>query len=86
MRSSSDRAAIEITSAVPHDVTQGAAPEKRTLAVSRAMLLGYTGFMVGPPLLGLVSDSFGLRAAFALAALSVVAVPLILVPRMARAR
>jgi MFS family permease len=64
---------------------QAADPGRRTLAVSRAMLLGYMGFVVGPPLLGLVSDSFGLRAAFGLAALSVVAVPLLLLPRMRRA-
>jgi MFS family permease len=64
---------------------QGAEPERRTLAVSRAMLFGYLGFVVGPPLLGLVSDGFGLRAAFAVAALSVILVPLVLLPRMARA-
>jgi MFS family permease len=64
---------------------QGADPARRTLAVSRAMLLGYMGFVVGPPLLGFVSDGFGLRAAFGLAALSVLAVPLVLLPRMARA-
>ncbi len=64
---------------------QAADPERRTLAVSRAMLLGYMGFVVGPPLLGLVSDSFGLRAAFGLAALSVAAIPLVLLPRMQRA-
>jgi len=64
---------------------QAAKPERRTLAVSRAMLLGYMGFVVGPPMLGLVSDSFGLRAAFGLAALSVAAIPMILLPRMKRA-
>jgi MFS family permease len=64
---------------------QAANPERRTRAVSRAMLLGYMGFVVGPPLLGLVSDSFGLRAAFGLAAVSVVAIPLVLLPRMQRA-
>jgi MFS family permease len=64
---------------------QAAEPERRTLAVSRAMLFGYTGFVVGPPLLGLVSDSLGLRAAFGVAALSVLLVPLVLLPRMARA-
>jgi predicted MFS family arabinose efflux permease len=64
---------------------QAADPARRTLAVSRAMLLGYMGFVVGPPLLGLVSDSFGLRAAFGLAALSVLLVPLVLLPRMQRA-
>jgi MFS family permease len=63
---------------------QAADPARRTLAVSRAMLLGYMGFVVGPPLLGLVSDSFGLRAAFGLAALSVLAVPLVLLPHAAR--
>jgi hypothetical protein len=37
---------------------QAADPARRTLAVSRAMLLGYMGFVVGPPLLGLVSGQF----------------------------
>jgi MFS family permease len=64
---------------------QAAEPERRTLAVSRAMLFGYMGFVFGPPLLGLVSDSFGLRAAFGAAALSVLLVPLVLLPRMRRA-
>lgn len=63
---------------------QAAEPEKRTLAVSRAMLLGYLGFVVGPPLLGAVSDGFGLRASFGLAALAVLAVPFVLLPRLRR--
>lgn len=63
---------------------QAADPGRRTMAVSRAMLLGYMGFVIGPPLLGVVSDGFGLRAAFAVAALAVIAVPLILLPRMRR--
>lgn len=63
---------------------QTAAPQARTLAVSRAAMIGYFGFFIGPPLMGLLSEAFGLRAAFGIGALLVLAVPLILVPRMRR--
>lgn len=37
----------------------------RTLAISRAAALGFTGFFVAPALMGLTSQVFGLRVAFA---------------------
>lgn len=59
-------------------------PAARARAVARATLLGYFGYFFGPPMLGLIAGSFGLRAAFIFAALMLMAV-LALAPLMARA-
>jgi len=61
---------------------QTARPEARTHAVSRAAMIGYFGFFIGPPLMGFLSEAFGLRAAFGIGAAMILAIPLILVPRM----
>jgi MFS family permease len=61
---------------------QMARPEARTLAVSRAAMIGYFGFFIGPPLMGFLSEVLGLRAAFGIGAAMILAIPLILVPRM----
>ncbi len=45
-----------------------AEPAARARAVARATMLGYAGYFVGPPTLGIVAGSFGLRAAFVFAA------------------
>ena len=45
-------------------VGQMSAPEARARAVARATLLGYFGYFVGPPLLGVIAGTFGLRFAF----------------------
>lgn len=42
--------------------------EVRGRAIARATVLGYLGYFLGPPLLGLVADLAGLRLAFALVA------------------
>jgi MFS family permease len=60
-----------------------AAPEARARAVARATMLGYLGYFVGPPVLGLIASALGLRAAFGFAALSLVGV-LVLVRLLAR--
>lgn len=39
-------------------------PKARLAAISRASVLGYGAFFVGPPLMGYTSEIFGLRAAF----------------------
>ena len=49
-------------------VGQLSEPEARARAVARATLLGYFGYFVGPPLLGVIAGSFGLRFAFVWAA------------------
>ncbi len=61
---------------------QGADPSRRTLAVSRAAMIGYFGFFIGPPLMGLMSEAFGLRVAFGLGAVMVLIIPVLLLPRM----
>ena len=60
-----------------------APPEDRARAVARATLLGYFGYFFGPPALGFIAGSFGLRAAFVFAAMMLLAV-LILAPLMAK--
>ncbi len=50
-------------------VGRTAAPEARARAVARATLLGYFGYFIGPPTLGLIAGTFGLRMSFAFAAL-----------------
>ena len=60
-------------------------PQARARAVARATLLGYFGYFFGPPTLGLIAGSFGLRMAFVFAAVMLLAV-LALALAMARAR
>lgn len=62
-----------------------AQPEARARAVARATLLGYFGYFFGPPMLGLIAGTFGLRMAFVFAACMLVVV-LVLAPIMARRR
>ena len=66
-------------------VGQLSPPEARARAVARATLLGYFGYFFGPPLLGLIAGSFGLRAAFLWAA-CLVGVIFLLAPLLARQR
>lgn len=66
-------------------VGQMSAPEARARAVARATLLGYFGYFFGPPLLGLIAGTFGLRMAFVFAACLVGAI-FLLAPLMARQR
>ena len=66
-------------------VGQLSQPKVRARAVARATMLGYFGYFVGPPLLGLIAGSFGLRMAFVFAALLVGAV-FLLTPLLARQR
>lgn len=58
-------------------------PAARARAVARATLLGYFGYFFGPPMLGVIAGSFGLRYAFVFAAIMLLAV-LALAPLMAR--
>ncbi len=66
-------------------VGQRSAPEARARAIARATLLGYFGYFVGPPLLGLIAGTFGLRMAFVFAA-CLVGMIFVLAPLMARQR
>jgi len=66
-------------------VGQFSAPEARARAVARATLLGYFGYFFGPPLLGLIAGTFGLRFAFLFAA-CLVGLVFLLAPLLARQR
>lgn len=58
-------------------VGQMAAPEARARAVARATMLGYFGYFIGPPVVGLLAGQFGLRVAFVFAACILATVPLL---------
>lgn len=45
-------------------------PGDRARAIQAATMLGYSGYFIGPPGLGLIAGSFGLRAAFVAAAMA----------------
>ncbi|GAB4268021.1 MAG: MFS transporter [Pararhodobacter sp.] len=49
------------------------AQEARSAAIARATVVGYVGYFLGPPLMGLVASAAGLRAAFGLIALILLA-------------
>lgn len=66
-------------------VGQFAQPQARARAVARATLLGYFGYFFGPPLLGFLAGTFGLRAAFVFAAGALMVI-ILLVAIMARQR
>jgi MFS family permease len=66
-------------------VGQFSAAEARARAVARATLLGYFGYFFGPPLLGLIAGTFGLRFAFVFAA-CLVGLIFLLAPLLARQR
>jgi len=52
----------------------------RARAIARASVIGYMGFFLGPPALGLLAEAFGLVASFlAVAAMLIVALPLVAV-------
>lgn len=54
-------------------------PDQRSLAISRAWMVGFTGFFVGPTLMGLISQVAGLRVVFfTVALLLAVIIPLVL--------
>jgi MFS family permease len=54
-------------------------PDQRGHAISRAWMIGFTGFFIGPSAMGLISQAAGLRMVFlAVAALLATIVPLIL--------
>lgn len=60
-----------------------ATPEARARAIARATLWGYFGYFFGPPTLGFIAGTFGLRMAFVFAAMMLVVV-LAMLPLMMR--
>jgi MFS family permease len=63
------------------------APHLRTEAISRAAVMGFTGFFLAPVAMGLASQAYGLRVAFAgVAVLLLMALPLVLTLARLRVR
>ena len=58
--------------------------EERIKAIGRASIIGYGAFLIGPSLMGISADFFGLRAAFLLVAVMLMAVAFPLMPLIAR--
>jgi len=48
--------------------------EQRAIAISRAWIIGFTGFFVGPSLIGFISHVWGLRVAFFVVAILIAAI------------
>ncbi|MEL7100026.1 MAG: MFS transporter [Pseudomonadota bacterium] len=63
---------------------QAVAPERRLKSISVASAIGYAAFFAGPPLMGLVSQTFTLRTAFCVVAALLAVVLAVLVPALAR--
>ena len=57
---------------------------QRAAAIARVSAMGYCGYFVGPPVLGLLAQGFGLPVAFTLAGALLLAIPVALVPWMLR--
>lgn len=57
---------------------------ERVAAIGRASVIGYGAFLVGPSIIGITSDQFGLRVAFLLVAAMLLMVSAILVPMIVR--
>lgn len=51
---------------------------QRPLGIARMTLIGYMGFFIGPPVLGVLAEAFGLRAAFAVIGAMLVLFPILL--------
>jgi MFS family permease len=60
--------------------------ERKALAISRIAVLGYAGFFIGPPIMGGLSQLFGLQASFTVVGLLMLVVPFVLVPFLVRFR
>ncbi len=53
---------------------------QRSLAISRVVLVGYTGFFLGPPMMGFLAQAFGLPMAFTILGLLLGLISVLLVP------
>ncbi len=60
--------------------------DKKALAISRIAVLGYSGFFIGPPLMGFLAEGFGLPVSFTAISVLLLLVPVVLVPMVARYR
>ncbi|MCT4608506.1 MAG: MFS transporter [Pelagimonas sp.] len=58
--------------------------DQKALAISRVTMVGYTGFFIGPPMMGFLAELMGLPMSFTAVALLLIMVPLVLLPMMAK--
>ena len=56
----------------------------RSHAISRISVIGYTGFFIGPPMMGFLSEAFSLSASFAAIGLLLFVIPMVLLPVLSR--
>lgn len=56
----------------------------RSHAISRISVVGYAGFFIGPPMMGFLSEGFGLSTSFAVIGVLLFAVTLVLLPVLSR--
>lgn len=56
----------------------------RSHAISRISVVGYAGFFIGPPMMGFLSEGFGLSTSFLVIGVTLFVVPLVLVPLLSR--
>ncbi|WP_425037937.1 MFS transporter [Primorskyibacter sp. S187A] len=56
----------------------------RTHAIARISVIGYAGFFIGPPMMGLLAEAFGLAASFSVIGLCLAGVLLVFVPALYR--
>ncbi|MFK7868589.1 MAG: MFS transporter [Roseobacter sp.] len=56
----------------------------RLVAITKASVLGYAAFFVGPPMMGITSEYFGLRTGFLLVAVILLVSALLLLPALRR--
>jgi predicted MFS family arabinose efflux permease len=56
----------------------------RSHAISRISVVGYAGFFIGPPLMGFLSEGFGLSTSFSVIGCMLFAVTLVLLPVLNR--
>lgn len=67
-------------------IGQIVAPERRVAAIGVASVIGYSAFLIGPSLVGLSAQAFGLRIAFVLVGGILAAVGFGILPFISRAR
>jgi MFS family permease len=58
--------------------------DQKALAISRVTMVGYTGFFIGPPMMGFLAELLGLPMSFTAVAVLLIMVPLVLLPMMAK--
>ncbi len=61
-------------------VGKSAPPGSRTRTMSRTAVIGFSGFFIGPFLMGMTSEYFGLSVAFGVTGLVLLMTPVLLVP------